>query len=201
MLKIKEAVVVEGIYDKNRLSTIVDTAILCVNGFTIFKDSSTIAALRLLAQERGLVILTDSDRAGFLIRRYILQCVGSEHVKNAYIPDLPGKEKRKKKPSKEGLLGVEGMEPERIKQALITAGCTVLEEGAQIKKAKTGGITKQMLYADGLFGTENSHILRQKLQQSLNLPKRLSANALLGVLNQLYTIDDYQKAIQELSAK
>lgn len=181
--RIREAIVVEGRYDKNTLSQVVDGTILETSGFGIFKDEERMALLRRLARERGLIILTDSDGAGFVIRNYLRGAVDPAQVKHAYIPDRPGKERRKKAPGKEGKLGVEGMPAEVLLEALRRGGATFLSgEGERSREP----ITKTDLYLAGLSGTPDAGENRRKLLKRLDLPERMSANALLEVLNILY---------------
>lgn len=193
MIKVDEVIVVEGEYDRKTLENIVDATIVATDGFRIFKNPEMMEMLGRLAEKRGIVILTDSDRAGFLIRNRILSCVDKRYVKNAYIPDIPGKEKRKAKPSKEGFLGVEGMDPETICRALRQAGVTA-GEGPETCGRK---ITKSDLYEDGLFGTENSTEKRMRLIKKMGLPARLSSNKLLEVLNIISDYDEYKRMISE----
>ena len=148
MVKIREAIVVEGRYDKNTLSQVVDAPILETAGFGIFKDRQQMALLRRVAEKRGLIVFTDSDGAGFVIRNHIKSAIPGKYLKHAYIPDIPGKERRKSAPGREGKLGVEGMTPEVILAALRNAGATIEGE----KTTPTGGITKQDLMALGLSG-------------------------------------------------
>jgi Small primase-like proteins (Toprim domain) len=196
MLKIKEAIVVEGRYDKNTLSQLVDTLIVDIGGFAVFKSSERVALLRRLAAARGLVILTDSDGAGFVIRNYLKGALPKEGVKHAYIPDVAGKERRKRKGSSEGKLGVEGMSPEIIYDSLRRVGVTILdgEASPQMEKA---AITKGNLYEDGLTGGEGSAQLRKILLHQLELPEHLSTNALVEVLNTFYTAEEYHEAVQK----
>jgi len=182
MHRIKEVIVVEGRYDKNTLSQVVDAVILETSGFGIFNDAQKRRLLQTLAQTRGLIVLTDSDGAGFMIRNHIRGCVDPKLVKHAYIPDIPGKEKRKAAPSKEGKLGVEGMRPEILLEALKRAGATFDDSPEALRPAEIG---KADLYARGLSGREGSAERRKALQQRLNLPERMSADALLDVLNAL----------------
>jgi len=182
MHRIKEVIVVEGRYDKNTLSQVVDAVILETSGFGIFNDAQKRRLLQTLAQTRGLIVLTDSDGAGFMIRNHIRGCVDPKLVKHAYIPDIPGKEKRKAAPSKEGKLGVEGMRPEILLEALRRAGATFDDSPEALRPAEIG---KADLYARGLSGREGSAERRKALQQRLNLPERMSADALLDVLNAL----------------
>jgi len=182
MHRIKEVIVVEGRYDKNTLSQVVDAVILETSGFGIFNDAQKRRLLQTLAQTCGLIVLTDSDGAGFMIRNHIRGCVDPKLVKHAYIPDIPGKEKRKAAPSKEGKLGVEGMRPEILLEALKRAGATFDDSPEASRPAEIG---KADLYARGLSGREGSAERRKALQQRLNLPERMSADALLDVLNAL----------------
>lgn len=181
MIRVQEVIVVEGRYDKNTLSQIFDAVIVETRGFGIFNDREKLELLRRLADARGLVVLTDSDGAGFVIRRYLKGAIDPAKVKHAYIPDVSGKEKRKSSPSAEGKLGVEGMRPDVLVEALRRAGATldgeVSEPQARISKAD--------LYAAGLSGTPGSEERRKALLRRLNLPEKLSANALLDVLEVL----------------
>jgi ribonuclease M5 len=186
MVKIREAIVVEGRYDKNTLSQIVDAPIFETGGFQIHKDKEQLALLRKVAEKRGLIVFTDSDGAGFVIRNYLKGAIHNKFLKHAYIPDIYGKEKRKAAPGKEGKLGVEGMSPEIILEALRRCGAT-FEDGEQII---SGAITKQDMMELGLSGGKNSSALRQKLLQELQLPSHMSANALLQALNLLYTKEE-----------
>lgn len=188
MLRIKEAIVVEGRYDKNTLSQLVDTVILETSGFAIFKDDERLSLLRRLAEKRGLIVLTDSDGAGFAIRNYLKGAVDPSLVKHAYIPDRVGKEKRKRAPGKEGKLGVEGMPPSVLLEALQKAGATFLDE-EQAAASTRRAITKGHLYAAGLSGTPDAAANRKALLKRLDLPERLSPNAMLEVLNTLYGYD------------
>jgi len=180
MHSVKEVIVVEGRYDKNTLSQVVDAVIIETSGFGIFNDEAKRRLLRKMAEARGLVVLTDSDGAGFVIRNYIKGCVDPSLVKHAYIPDVFGKERRKAKGSKEGKLGVEGMKPEILLEALIKSGATVDDISAEERK---NHITKADMYARGLSGKPGSNELRKKLLAELGLPERMTADALLEVLN------------------
>lgn len=186
MLRIREAIVVEGRYDKNTLSQVVDTLILETSGFGIFKDPEQMALLRRAAEKRGLIVLTDSDGAGFVIRNRIKGAIPQQHVKHAYIPDVYGKEKRKKRGGKEGKLGVEGMPPQVLEQVLRRAGATFLEEQAP-EEESAPPLTKADLFAAGLTGGPDSAAKRLALLKELSLPEHMSANALLAVLNGCYS--------------
>ena len=188
MRKIREVVVVEGRYDKNTLSQVVDAVILETSGFGIFNDKEKRKLLQTLAEKRGIIVLTDSDGAGFLIRNHIKGLVDPALVKHAYIPDVPGKERRKSKVSREGKLGVEGMRAEILTEALRRAGATF--EDAQ--SPRTGQmITKADLYRLGLSGRENSARKRAELIRELDLPEHLSADALLDVLNATMSREEF----------
>ncbi len=188
MHSVKEVIVVEGRYDKNTLSQIVDAVIIETSGFGIFNDAQKQKLLRTMAQARGLVVLTDSDGAGFVIRNFIKGCVDSACVKHAYIPDVYGKERRKAAQSKEGKLGVEGMRPQVILDALIRAGATVDERPAAESAAR---ITKADMYKCGLSGGTGSREKRAALIKRLDLPEKLSADALLDVLNAIMTREEF----------
>ena len=187
MQRIKEVIVVEGRYDKNTLSQVVDAVILETNGFGIFKDAQKRRLLRTLAETRGLIVLTDPDGAGFVIRSYLKGCIDPARIRHAYIPDIYGKERRKSSPSKEGKLGVEGMRPEVLLEALRRAGATFEDD----KEPEKGKITKADLYACGLSGQPGSAGRRRELLKSLDLPKRLTADGLLDVLNALMTREEF----------
>lgn len=190
MIRVKEAIVVEGKYDKIKLSSLVDGIIVETNGFGIFQDREKMKYLRRLAEERGLLVLTDSDGAGFLIRSRISSCIPKSQVKHAYIPDIAGKERRKSAPSKEGKLGVEGMETAVLREALERAGATI--GGAELlKSGREEKISKADLYALGLSGGEHSEEKRKALKKAFVLPERLSANGLLQALNALYSRKEF----------
>ena len=189
MRKIKEVIVVEGRYDKNSLLQVVDAVVLESEGFGIFNNRQKQKLLRSLAEKHGLIVLTDSDGAGFVIRNFIKGCVDPSRVKHAYIPDIPGKERRKSAPSREGKLGVEGMPPAVLLEALERAGASFEDgEGSYEKKDP---ITKLDLYRAGLSGGEGSRAARTALIQKLDLPEHLSADALLEILNMLMSRDEF----------
>jgi ribonuclease M5 len=194
MLRIKEAIVVEGRYDKNTLSQIVDTVILETSGFGIFKDKEKLALLRRIGEKQGLILLTDSDGAGFVIRNYLKGALPQDQVKHAYIPDRYGKEKRKRAPGKEGKLGVEGMPPAVLEEALRRAGATFLDQAGD--QPPRQALTKADLFALGLSGGEGSKEKRQKLLKKLGLPEHLSPNAMLPVLGALYTREELLEEIE-----
>ena len=193
MLKIKEAIVVEGRYDKNTLSQLVDGVILETGGFGIYKDRAALALLRRLAEKQGLIVLTDSDGAGFQIRSYLKSALPPDQVKHAYIPDRPGKERRKRQPGKEGKLGVEGMSQQVLEQVLRQAGATIL--GETPGQTRQASLTKADLYACGLAGGAGSREKRQRLLEKLDLPAHLTPNAMLPVLSALY---DRQTLLDEM---
>ena len=184
MIRIQEAIVVEGRYDANTLRQIVDAPIFETGGFGIFNDKELLHLLRTAAEKRGLIVLTDSDGAGFVIRRYLSGAIDPKKVKHAYIPDVAGKERRKEHASKEGKLGVEGMKPEVLIDTLRRAGATVLGE---TEKAAPGEITKMDFYRLGLSGGADSAKRRAGLLKALGLPERMSANALLRAVNLMLT--------------
>lgn len=193
MIKIKEAILVEGRYDKNTLSQIVDTAIFECSGFGIFKNKEQMDLLRKVAQKRGLIVFTDSDGAGFVIRNHVKSAIDNRCLKHAYIPDVYGKERRKSAPGKEGKIGVEGMTRDVLLEALRRAGATFEGEFATV----SGGITKQDMMELGLSGGVDSAEKRHKLLRKLGLPERMSANAMLQALNVLYSKDELVKLLEE----
>ena len=195
MIQIKEAIVVEGRYDKNTLSQIVDAPIFETNGFGIFKDKQQMALLRQVAEKRGLIVFTDADGAGFVIRNHIKSAIPGQYLKHAYTPDIFGKERRKATPGKEGKLGVEGMKPEIILDALRKAGATIGSEGSAPAKQS---ITKTEWCELGLSGGADASAKRLALLKKLNLPSRMSANALLQTLNLLYERDEVYAMVETL---
>lgn len=190
MLRVNEVIVVEGRYDKNTLSQIIDGTIIETEGFGIFSDKQKLNLLRKLAEKRGLVIFTDSDGAGFIIRNYLKGAIDSKLIKHAYIPDIYGKERRKNAPSREGKLGVEGMSREVILEALARAGVSAVE--TEIREPAEQ-ISKADLYALGLSGGAESTEKRLALLKELGLPEKISVNALLDVLNALMTREEFLK--------
>ena len=188
MQSVKEVIVVEGRYDKNTLRQVVDAVVIETSGFGIFNDAQKQKLLRKMAEARGLIVLTDPDGAGFVIRNFIKSCVPPERLKQAYVPDIRGKEKRKARPSREGKLGVEGMRAEILTEALRRAGATF--EDAQSPRAGQM-ITKADLYRLGLSGRENSARKRAELIRELDLPEHLSADALLDVLNATMSREEF----------
>ncbi len=195
MFHIQEAIVVEGRYDKNTLSQVVDTLILETGGFQIFKDPEKMALLERAARRRGLIVLTDSDGAGFVIRNRIRGTVPAQFLKHAYIPDIYGKERRKRQPGREGKLGVEGMSPQVLESVLRRAGATFLEEDS-LPERSGPPLTKADLFAAGLSGGPGSGEKRQALLKRLELPEHMSANALLAVLNGCYSRGEAEEILK-----
>ncbi len=194
MLHIKETIVVEGKYDKIRLKEITDAPIIVTGGFALYKDKKIMKAICASAKETGIIILTDSDGAGFRIRNYIKQCVGDRgKVLNAYIPSVEGKERRKDTPGKEGILGVEGMS-EEVLESILKSATEILPDAPKNDKP----ITKATLYEDGLTGKENSAQLRKKLSRELSLPPRLSAGGIIEIINRVYGYERYKKALDKI---
>lgn len=194
MIKINEAVIVEGKYDKIKLSGILDTVIIETDGFAIFKDKEKQQLIRFLSEKRGIIIMTDSDSAGFKIRSFINGITKSENIKNVYIPDVYGKEKRKTEMSKEGKLGVEGISTELIMSALQKAGVFCSEN----EKQEGREITRTDFFEDGISGRDNSSEIRKNLAKSLGLPERISSSALLKIINSYMTYDEYKNALNNL---
>lgn len=190
MYRVKEVIVVEGRYDKNSLSQVVDAVIIETSGFGIFNNAQKQKLLRTMAGARGLIVLTDSDGAGFVIRNFIRSCVDPRFLKHAYIPDVYGKERRKASPSKEGKLGVEGMRPQVLLDALIRAGATIDGEESAPPMAR---ITKADMYSKSLTGREGSAARRAELIRRLDLPEHMTADALLDVLNAVMTRDEFME--------
>ncbi len=194
MVKIRQAIVVEGRYDKNTLSQIVDAPILETSGFQIMHDKENLELLRRVAKVRGLIVFTDSDGAGFVIRNYLKSAIDPQCLYHAYIPDVYGKEKRKSAPGKEGKLGVEGMSPDVILECLRRAGA---DFGTQ-DKAPEEKITKQDLMELGLSGGKDSSLLRKKLLKKLDFPEHMSSNAMLQALNLLYSLPELRDIMEKL---
>ena len=194
MVKIKEAILVEGRYDKNTLSQIVDAPILETSGFGIFKDKKQMKLLRQVAEKRGLIVFTDSDGAGFVIRNHVKSAIPGKYLKHAYIPDIQGKEKRKAAPGKEGKLGVEGMSREIILEALRRAGATIEGEDSAVSHQ----ITKQDLMELGLSGGADASAKRLALLKKLDLPEHMSANAMLQALNLLYNTEELTNIVKDM---
>lgn len=195
-IKINEVILVEGKYDKIKLESLVDGIIIQINGFQIFKDKQQTEYIRRLAEQRGVLVLTDSDGAGRQLRGYLSGIFPSEQVKHAYIPDVFGKEKRKEKPSKEGKLGVEGMEPDVLRKILLRAGVSVNGD-EPVKNERP--ITKMDLYEDGLYGGPNSTVLRKALKEKLDLPDRMSTDGLLTAINAFLSYEEYRGIVEEMT--
>lgn len=189
-LKIKEAIVVEGKYDQIKLSQLFDTLIIPTNGFDIYKNKSKLNMLKQVAQKNGIIILTDSDSAGFRIRNHIRNCLGDIPVKNAYIPEVEGKEKRKASPSKEGFLGVEGIDDAVIIEAVMSQTQRFEDEGEKI--------TKTDFFELGLTGGADSGQKRAKLCKKLDLPIKISANQLISALNNMYSREEFLNSVNDL---
>lgn len=192
MLKTDKIIIVEGRYDKIKLSSIIDAVIIETEGFGIFKDKQKQKMLRKLSESKQIVILTDSDSAGFVIRNFISGFIPKDRIINAYIPDVYGREKRKQNYSKEGKLGVEGIDADIIRSSLEKAGVTI-----SVETEKSKPVTKQDLYIDGLSGGENSALKRAALLKYLDLPERMTVNAMLEIMNSFMTYDDYKNALSE----
>ncbi len=196
MIHIKEAIVVEGKYDKEKLKHITDAPIICTHGFELYRSKAILNSIKSFAKERGVIILTDSDRAGFRIRNYLKSCLGNDaSIKNVYIPAISGKEKRKEKPGKEGLLGVEGID-EEILEKILKSSATMNDNIEHYDL-----VTKVHFFEDGLSGKSDSTDKRNRLIKHLSLPPRISANALLELLNKIGGYEIYLKAMQELNLK
>ena len=190
MRRVREVVVVEGRYDKNALKQAVEATVVETGGFGVFNDKERLALLRRLAEERGLILLTDSDGAGFVIRNFLKGAIPKDRLKQAYIPDVYGKERRKSAPGREGKLGVEGMRPEVLVEALERAGAT-FEDGPAPEARRA--VSKADLYELGLSGRPDSSARREALLRRLGLPERMTANALLEAVNLLYSREEFWK--------
>ncbi len=194
MKRIREVIVVEGRYDKNTVSQAVDATVVTLGGFAVFNDKEKLAFLRRLAEKRGLIILTDSDGAGFLLRNYLKGALPKDRVKQAYIPDVKGKERRKRKGGKEGKLGVEGMPPAVLLEALRRAGAVFEDEPPGEERE---ALTKADLFALGLSGGAGSAERRRRLLKRLDLPEHLTANGLLEALNLLFRREELEALLAE----
>lgn len=192
MIRLGQAVIVEGKYDKITLENIIDATIIATNGFAIFKDIEKRELIRLLAQKHGIVVITDSDSAGAVIRSHLKQICPDGSITNVYVPQLIGKEKRKSKSSKEGFLGVEGMSQQTLIDALARSGITVSETAVKSNRK----IAKTDMYTLGLSGRENSAQKRQSLAQYLNLPTNMSGNAFLDCINAIFEYNEFLKAVE-----
>ena len=203
MIKVKEAIIVEGKYDKIKLRSFIDTTIITTNGFRIFKNKNQVEMIKRLSNTNGILILTDSDAAGFMIRNHIKNIAPNGNIKQAYIPDIYGKEKRKEKPSKEGKLGVEGVSQSVIIDAIIKSGAIIEDMHDNIKQENRDAkvISKLDFFEDGLSGGEKSKEKRLEFIKYLNLPEHLSTNSLLEVVNNIITYDEYKNIINILANK
>lgn len=192
MLHIDEVIVVEGKYDKERLRKVCDAPIICTNGFELYRGNRIINSIRKMAATKGVIVLTDSDRAGFRIRNYIKGCLGEGcNVRHAYIPEVRGKEKRKERAGADGLLGVEGMEEEVLRNILMQA--------AEVSEAEPlSQVTKAQFFADGFSGKPDSAEKRRKLARAMSLPPRISANAMLDLINRVYGAEEYEKFVDNI---
>lgn len=197
MIHLKEALIVEGKYDKIKLSSITDALIITTDGFSVFKNKEKLALIKSLAESCGVIILTDSDSAGFKIRNYIRGCTQKGKIINVYIPEIFGKEKRKAVPSKEGKLGVEGIQADILRNAFEKSGVVLSDS----EKPKTEWATKIRLFDDGFTGKENSEEKRKKLLRLLSLPSLLSTNSLIEVLNTMFTQEEYENAVKLIDSE
>ena len=195
MLKIKEAIIVEGRYDKIKLKNLVDTAIIETNGFRVFSDKEKQSLIRRIADTRGILVFTDSDSAGFVIRNFLRGTVDKSKIKHCYIPQINGKEKRKAHTSKEGFLGVEGVSDEVIIEAIRRSGAEIFGDEQENAREE---VTKADLYRLGLTGRENSEKLRKALLKYLGMPSYLTANAMLSAINCLYSLEELTQLVDEL---
>lgn len=200
MTRVRETILVEGRYDKHKLKQIVEAQVIETRGFGIFRDVEKRSLLQKLAETRGVIVLTDSDGAGFMIRNHLRGVLPKEHVKHAYIPRIPGKERRKGRASKEGILGVEGMEAEIVMEALRRAGAT-FEDGDEAGAKTAERITKADLYLDGLSGREGSEARREELIRLLGFPRGMSANALLEAMNILIDRSRYRELVAQIAGE
>lgn len=200
MVKLKQAIIVEGKYDKIKLSSIIDGLIITTDGFGVFKNKEKSALIKKLAEKQGVIIITDSDSAGFKIRNYIKNITQNGKIVNIYIPDIFGKEKRKQTPSKEGKLGVEGIPNDILIDAFKKAGILTESIMNNVQSDKEE-VTRIMLYDDGFIGKEGSEEKRKKLLKKLSLPEMLSTNGLLEVINTMFSFEEYKSAVSLISEK
>lgn len=194
MIKLRQAVIVEGRYDKIKLKNLIDAPIIETNGFRVFNDKERQSLIRRIADKRGILVMTDSDGAGLVIRNFLNGVIDKSKIKHCYIPQLEGKEKRKERMSREGFLGVEGVPDEVIIEAVRKSGAEIIGEQAE----KSAEITKADLYSLGLTGSDNSAKKRKRLLQELGMPDYLSSNAMLTALNCLYSYEELYNIITEL---
>lgn len=195
MLHIEQAIIVEGKYDKIKLSSIVDAVIITTNGFSVIKDKEKLEIIRFFARNKGIIILTDSDTAGFKIRNYLKGAIKNGKIINVYAPDIFGKEKRKKAPSKEGKLGVEGIDPDILLEAFKKAG--VLSEE---RVCQTDPVTKLDLYECGLSGGDNSSELRKRLLKELDMPQLMTTNSMLEIINTMMSKSEFFNIVKKIKA-
>jgi len=200
MIYLDDIIIVEGKYDKIRLESLIEATIITTEGFGIFKDREKQRFLRRLSEKYDIIILTDSDGAGFLIRNFLSGIIAPEKLKHAYIPDILGKEKRKENFSKEGKIGVEGMESNILLAALRHAGVKCCENNRDYNVGKKGKVTRIMLFEDGLSGGEGSRERRRELLRLLGLPERMSSNAMLAAINALITPDEYRNYVNQIQS-
>ncbi len=193
-LNIKEAVIVEGKYDKIRLQSVICSAIITTNGFRVFKDKEAQLLIRKLAQKRGILIMTDVDSAGFVLRNFLKGIVDEKTIKHCYIPTVYGKEKRKTEYSKEGKLGVEGIDEQELVNAILKSGATILGRDSEINQKP---LTKADFYDFGLCGKSYSKKLRQALLEHLQMPPYLTTNAMLSAVNCIYTYDEFNEILNK----
>ncbi|MBR1532835.1 MAG: DUF4093 domain-containing protein [Ruminococcus sp.] len=192
-LEIKEAVIVEGRYDKIKLSEIISSPVIETGGFRVFKDKEKQTLIRQIAEKRGILVMTDVDSAGFVIRNFLRGIVPEDQIKHAYIPTVEGKESRKAEPSKEGKLGVEGIDREKLIESILKSGAQIIGEEASI----SAEITKADFYDYGLSGSEDSARLRKAILKALGLPEYLTANAMIAALNCLFTKEEFEDYLQK----
>jgi len=192
LIKLNKPVIVEGKYDKITLENIIDANIIATDGFRIFKDKAKCRLIRKIAEEKGIIVITDSDSAGALIRAHIKNITGNINITNVYIPKILGKEKRKNAPSKEGTLGVEGMSADIIRKALEKSGVTLIES-----KERKREITKTDMFALGFSGCSSAKTKRQEFLKHLDLPENLSPNAMLDILNTFYSLDELREEVEK----
>ncbi len=193
-LELKEAVIVEGKYDKIQLQNVISSPIITLNGFRVFKDKEAQSLIKRLANSRGILIMTDVDSAGFVLRNFLKGIVGEKDIKHCYIPTVYGKEKRKSEYSKEGKLGVEGIDRESLVNAILKSGATI---NGEKKEENVREITKMDFFDFGLCGRDNSKIMREKLLEFLELPKYLSTNAMLSAVNCLYSFEEFKEILNK----
>ena len=194
---IREAVIVEGRYDKNSVSQVVDTLILETNGFGIYQNKELIAFLKTTAEKQGLIVMTDSDSAGFQIRNYLKSVIPDQFLKHAYIPEIPGREKRKKQPSKEGLLGVEGIEADILQRVILESGATVYN-GKVLQENEKEKIQRIDFYLLGLSGSKNSKTLRERICAAYEIPKKVNQTDLIKILNKISSKEELKKLVSSL---